>query len=53
LTGGTSNGNYHLSPTDTCARGAASQTAGAYPSTDMDGQARPQGAVDAGADEVS
>ena len=46
-------GDFHLASTDTCAKGAADQTAGNYPATDIDGQARPQGtAVDAGADEV-
>ena len=48
----TSPGNFHLAATDTCAKGAASQTAGTYPAVDFDGQARPQGPVDAGADEI-
>jgi chitodextrinase len=46
-------GDFHLAPTDTCAKGAADQTAGNYTATDFDGQPRPQGtAVDAGADEI-
>ena len=52
LSSPTSNGNYHLQSADTCAKGAASQTAGTYPATDFDGQARPQGSVDAGVDEI-
>jgi len=44
-------GNFHLAPEDTCAKGAADQSA--HPATDIDGQARPQGsAVDAGVDEI-
>ena len=45
-------GTFHLAPEDTCAeKGAADQSA--HPSSDIDGQARPQGsAVDAGADEI-
>jgi chitodextrinase len=49
----TSPGDFHLAATDTCAKGAASQTAGTYPATDTDGQARPQGPVDAGVDEIA
>ena len=46
-------GDFHLAPTDTCARGAADQTSGNYPTADIDNQSRPQGAtVDAGADEI-
>lgn len=49
----TSPGNFHLAATDTCAKGAANQTVGNYPATDVDGEARPQGsAVDAGFDEI-
>jgi hypothetical protein len=48
----TTPGNFHLAASDTCAKGAASQAAGTYPAVDMDGQARPQGPVDAGADET-
>jgi hypothetical protein len=46
-------GNFHLAPADTCAKGAADQTVGNYPATDVDNQPRPQGSsVDAGADEI-
>jgi len=48
----TSPGNFHLAPTDTCAKGAANQTSGNYPTTDIDAQPRPQGPTDAGADEI-
>ena len=49
----TSPGNFHLAPTDRCAKGAASQTPGTYPFVDTDRQPRPQGhAIDAGADEI-
>ena len=48
----TSPGDFHLATTDTCARGAASQTTGTYPSDDIDGQTRPNGPVDAGFDEI-
>ena len=41
--------DYHLAPNDTCALGAGK--AGAHPAQDLDGEARPRGAVDAGADE--
>ena len=37
--------------TDTCARGAGDPTR--YPATDMDGQSRPQGSIDAGPDEIA
>src|SRR3954452_5973687 len=49
---GGSKPNPHLLASDTCANGAGD--AARYPSTDMDGQARPQGttAPDAGPDEV-
>ncbi len=42
--------DYHLTAADTCARGAGDPSR--YPSTDFDGQSRPQGTVDAGPDEV-
>jgi hypothetical protein len=42
--------DFHLQSSDTCARGAGDPTR--YPSTDLDGQARPQGAPDAGPDEI-
>lgn len=46
-------GDYHLASGDTCAVGAANQTSGNYPATDIDGQTRPQGAsVDAGVDDI-
>jgi hypothetical protein len=48
----TSPGNFHLAPSDTCAKGAASQIPGTFPGVDIDGQPRPAGAVDAGADEI-
>jgi chitodextrinase len=41
--------DYHLASNDTCALGAGEP--GDYPSQDLDGTARPQGAPDAGADE--
>jgi Divergent InlB B-repeat domain len=46
-------GDFHLAAGDTCAKGAASQSAGSYARRDIDGQFRPRGAaVDAGADEI-
>ena len=42
--------DYHLSTRDTCARGAGDPLH--FPAFDIDGQRRPLGAVDAGADEV-
>jgi hypothetical protein len=42
--------DYHLSTRDTCARGAGDPLH--MPAFDIDGQRRPLGAVDAGADEV-
>jgi hypothetical protein len=49
----TSPGDFDLAATDTCAKGAADQTVGNYPTTDMHGNPRPLGsAVDAGADEI-
>jgi hypothetical protein len=42
--------NFHLLVGDLCARGAGDPTR--YPATDMDGQSRPQGTVDAGPDEL-
>jgi hypothetical protein len=42
--------DFHLLPSDTCARGAGDPSR--FPSTDMDDQARPQGAPDAGPDEI-
>jgi hypothetical protein len=42
--------DFHLSARDTCARGAGDPAR--YPVLDIDGQRRPLGAVDAGADEV-
>jgi hypothetical protein len=41
--------DYHLAANDTCALGAGEP--GDYPSQDLDGTTRPQGAPDAGADE--
>jgi hypothetical protein len=42
--------DFHLSPKDRCARGAGDQSR--YPGFDLDGQRRPIGQADAGADEV-
>jgi len=43
-------GDWHLAATDTCARGAGNPAN--YPATDYEGDPRPQGAVDCGADEL-
>jgi hypothetical protein len=45
--------NFHLAPSDICAKGAGDAVN--YPSTDFDGGARPAGggAPDAGADEIN
>jgi len=45
------NGDLHLAPADTCARNAGIDTS-ASTNHDIDGQARPQNAWDAGADEI-
>ena len=43
-------GDWRLAAMDSCARGRGN--AGSFPATDAEGQARPQGSVDAGADEI-
>jgi hypothetical protein len=48
---GDNKADWHLSTSDTCARGAGDPSS--YPATDLDGQPRPgSGAPDAGADET-
>lgn len=42
--------DYHLAATDTCARGRGDGSS--HPPSDADGEPRPQGLVDAGADEI-
>ena len=43
-------GDWRLASTDTCARGRGNPTS--HPTTDAEGQPRPQGTIDAGADET-
>ncbi len=42
--------DFRLASSDTCARGRGNPTS--HPTTDAEGQGRPQGTVDAGADEI-
>jgi hypothetical protein len=43
-------GDWRLASNDTCARGRGNPTS--HPQTDAEGQPRPQGTIDAGADEI-
>jgi hypothetical protein len=43
-------GDWRLAPTDSCARGRGNQAS--HPAADAEGEPRPQGTVDAGADEI-
>jgi hypothetical protein len=43
-------GDWRLASNDTCARGRGNPTS--HPTTDAEGQTRPQGTIDAGADEI-
>jgi hypothetical protein len=47
---GDTDANWHISPTDTCARQAGNPSS--FPAKDVDEQTRPIGTIDAGADEV-
>jgi hypothetical protein len=45
------NADFHIASSDTCAKGYGTGTP-ALPSTDVDGESRPQNTADAGADEI-